>query len=135
MRIYIAYKYTNITNKTELRLLLEQIGNILKDMGHNTFILNRDAQSWGRKHISLWKNVFTILNNLKKSDIILAIVNSDVKSKGLNFEIMFAKLFGKKIVCAKEKNIKNSNMKICKNTFEFEDIKDFEKKIKKALNS
>lgn len=136
MRVYIAYKYSNVENKTELRLLLEQIAKILEDQGFETFILNRDSQRWGKKHVSLWRNVFTILNNLKKSDIILAVVNSDVKSKGLAFELFLAKLLGKKVICTKEKKLKvccTPTKDGC--TFEYEDLKDFEKKIKKALNS
>lgn len=134
MRLYIAYKYTNIKNKSELKINLEHIVQILENSGHTTFLLNRDAKAWGKKHVSTLKNIYTIVKNIITSDAIFSYINSDVLSKGMIFEFLFGKMVGKRIILAIEKKLKAENeffYKLANTTITFDNMKDLETKLVK----
>ena len=46
MKFCIIYKYTTTKNKFQLEKDLEQLSSILNDMGHDTFIFDRDIKNW-----------------------------------------------------------------------------------------
>jgi hypothetical protein len=98
MKTYIAYKYTNIKNKEQLKQDLNMLSESLTDQGHSTFILGRDKQKWQSVKYPLWETVPAILTNLIKSNLLVAYITGCEKSTGLTFELTFAKLFGKKIL-------------------------------------
>jgi hypothetical protein len=132
MRLYIAYKYTNIKNKSELKINLEHITQILESVGNTTFLLNRDARAWGKKHVSTLKNIYTIIKNIFISDAIFAYITSDVLSKGIIFEFLFGKLVGKRIIVAVEKKIKTKNkylLGLASEVIEFDGMKNLETKL------
>jgi hypothetical protein len=134
MRLYIAYKYSNIKNKSELKINLEHIAQILENNGNKTFLLNRDAKAWGKKHVSTVKNMYTIMKNIVSSDAIFAYIASDVLSKGMIFEFFFGKLIGKRIILAVEKKLKEKSLyfvKMASETIAFENMKDLETKLVK----
>lgn len=136
MRVYIAYKYTNIKNKSELKINLEHVTQLIEGMGHETFLLNRDVKAWGKRHVSTIKNVFIIIKNIIRSNIIFAYVNSNVMSKGIIIEFILAKILGKKIILAIEKSMVAKNnflVKLANTLIEFDGIKDLEKKVDKAF--
>jgi len=134
MRLYIAYKYTNIKNKSELKINLEHVTQILENAGNTTFLLNRDARAWGKKHVSTLKNIYTIMKNIVISDAIFAYINSEVLSKGIIFEFIFGKLIGKKIIAAVEKKVKTKNknlLNLASKIIDFDGMKDLETKLVK----
>ena len=55
MKFCIIYKYTTTKNKFQLEKDLEQLSSILNDMGHDTFIFDRDIKI-GRTLIYQEKN-------------------------------------------------------------------------------
>lgn len=134
MRLYIAYKYSNIKNKSELKINLEHIAQILENNGNKTFLLNRDAKAWGKKHVSTIKNIYTIMKNISSSDAIFAYISSEVLSKGMIFEFIFGKLIGKRIILAVEKKLKEKSLyfvKMASEIIAFENMKDLETKLVK----
>ena len=136
MQLYIAYKYTNIKNKTELKINLEHIVQLLENKGHATFLLNRDAKAWGKRHVSTITNIFTILKNIMRSDAIFAYINSEVLSKGIISELLVGKVTGKRMIVAIEKQVESKNKQLTKLATEvvvFDGIKDLESKIDKIF--
>jgi hypothetical protein len=99
MNIYIGYKLSNLpeNEKRELQPLLEKISGFVEKSGHKTFIMGRDVQKWSKEYSPSAKTIGEILKNMRNYDILLTLVNSDVKSTGLMFETVFARLTGKKI--------------------------------------
>lgn len=108
MRVYIAYKFSNIQNKQALREEIQSVSLILENLGHSTFILGRDLQKWKDFTHAMSHKMRTILVELRKSDVVFAYINSPVFSRGLLFELVFAKIFGKKIYVAVRESIKPS---------------------------
>lgn len=100
MRVYIAYKYSNILDKQALISQVTELAESLEKKGHETFVLGRDVQNWGNKSLHSIKKISEIIKNLKQADLLLAFVNSDVPSNGLFFEMLIAKLLGKKTMVA-----------------------------------
>ena len=45
MKFCVIYKYTTTKNKFRLEKNLEQLASILSDMGHDTFIFDRDIKN------------------------------------------------------------------------------------------
>jgi len=136
MQIYIAYKYTNIKNKNELKVNLEHLSQILESKGYNTFLLNRDAKAWGKKHVSTFANFFTIVKNIFISKILFAYVNSDVLSLGIIFELILAKILQKRIIICVDSNVSLKTLFVSNFAHElinYTGIKDLEAKIEKVL--
>jgi len=136
MHLYIAYKYTNVKNKTELKINLEHLVQILENKGHKTYLLNRDAKAWGKKHVSTLKNITTIIKNITKSKAIVAYLSSDVISYGIICEFLLGKLLGKRIVACVDKEVVNNNKyltSLSTETVVFDGIKDLEAKIDKIF--
>jgi hypothetical protein len=99
MNIYIGYKLSNLPEKEKRKLkpLLEKIAETVEKLGFNTFIMGRDVQKWSKEYYPSFKTINQILKNMKRYDILLTFVNSNVRSTGLIFETIFAKMTGKKI--------------------------------------
>ena len=136
MQLYIAYKYTNVKNKTELKINLEHLVQILENKGHKTYLLNRDAKAWGKRHVSTVKNISTIIKNIVQSKAIVAYLSSDVVSYGIIFEFLLGKLLGKKIIACVDKEVVKDNKyltSLSTETIIFDGIKDLEAKIDKIL--
>jgi hypothetical protein len=105
MKIYISYKYTNVKDKESLRRDLEKLATYFEENGHKTFLLGRDVQKWEKHAISTWKNASSIIKNLLKSSLVFALVESDVQSTGLSFELFLARLFRRKIIFGVKEDI------------------------------
>jgi|GEM_PF-1404115 len=136
MYLYIAYKYTNVTNKTELKENLEGLVKILENRGHLTYLLNRDAKAWGKKHVSTVKNISTILKNITKSKAIVAYISSGVVSYGIMAEFIFGKLLGKRIVACIDKKVEKENKylsNLATETVVFDSKSDLETKLNKIF--
>jgi hypothetical protein len=107
MRIYLAYKYRNNKNKEDLKSQLFNLSDQINQKGHTAFILGRDIQDWGNHKLSTNKTLKTMFKEVKKSDIVICLINSRCFSPGLTFELFCAKMLGKKVVMVSEdtKNI------------------------------
>jgi hypothetical protein len=108
MKVYIAYKFSNIQNKQALREEIQSVSIILEGKGHSTFILGRDLQKWKDYTHKMPHKMRTILSELKKSDCVFAYINAPVFSRGLLFELVFARLFGKKVMIAVRESVGSS---------------------------
>lgn len=108
MNIYVAYKFSNIENKQGVREDVQNVAALLERAGHNTFILGRDLQKWKNYSHPVHHKMFTIFNQIRKSDCVVAYVNAHVFSRGLFMEMLMAKMLGKKIVLAIRNDVKES---------------------------
>ncbi len=131
MRFYIAYKYRGIEDKEGLKHDLDAISNTIKSLGHETFVLGRDVQRWGKNsYSSVINTIPAILENLNKSDILFAFINSNTRSWGLTFELICAKLKRKSIYYAVREGIKCRVSKDNSHIIHYSDINDLTNKIK-----
>lgn len=130
MNIYIAYKFTNIDNKQEIRDNVHRLAKIVEEQGHNTFILGRDLQKWEDYSHPLHHKMKTIFNQIRKADCIVAFVDSEVPSKGLFTELVIGRLLRKKVILAIKNGIKAKQCRaMVSEIVEFEhleDLKDLE---------
>lgn len=135
MKIYISYKSRNNPDKKKLKADLMKISNTLEDLGHKTFILERDIKGWKTKHSPVHTNFWPIIKNIFKSDLIFAYITNDNQSKGLFFETVMANLLGKKDILAIRKGIKaDFYRKNIKKIIEFETFDNLLKKLPKELS-
>ena len=125
MRIYIAYKYRCIVDKDKLIKDLGLISDALEAKGHEPFILGRDVHKWGCSTKPAWITIPHIFTNIKKSDLVLAFIDCDVKSFGLPVEAVCAKLLNKKIILIIKKDLKEAFLrKSAAQVIEFENLQD-----------
>ena len=104
MRIYIGYKYRNFKDKEGLKSLLQKISDELSSLGHKTFILGRDEFEWTH-HKRPSKSILPIIKNMRKNDVLFAVIECESKSNGLFIESLFATILGKRIILAVKKGI------------------------------
>lgn len=105
MRLYVAYKYTNISDKKTLQDTLENMSNKLVSLGHTTFILGRDIQKWrGSNHPFL--TTIQIIKNMRKADAVLVFFDTDLPSKGLSVELNLARYLNKRVYFLLNENVK-----------------------------
>ena len=133
MNIYIGYKYRNFKDKEGLKENLSKISDTLSSLGHKTFILGRDAFNWNH-HGKTSKSLPLIIKNIKKNDVLLAIIECDSKSNGLLFESFCTKIFGKKIILAVKKGVSPKPFSnFTKNIIEFENYEDLANSVRTDL--
>ncbi len=132
-KIYIAYKFSGADHR-KLRKKLENISDIIKRTGYKSFIFFRDIQKWKvRKEnpVFVMRKAFT---NLKKCDILLAIVETREKAEGLLIESGYAKSLGKKIIVALTPQGRAILLRgIADKSFIFRNMKEFEKNLGRIL--
>jgi predicted transcriptional regulator len=136
MDIYIGYKYRNNKNKEALKDMLEKVSESISSLGHKTFILDRDIYNWKHGRTTTSRSIASILKNMHKSDVLLAIVDNDNKSVGLTFEHVCAKCLGKKIILAIKEGLDQSPFnKFAHKTIEFKDKEDLVTKLQTSFKS
>lgn len=112
MKVYIAYKFSNHKNKEDLKKNLNILTNKIESFGHSTFLLGRDIGNWNSPHLGTSRQIPKIIKNLKKSNMIVAYIDSDAVSKGLLFEILLFKVLKKKnLLIINEDKVKDTNLK------------------------
>lgn len=132
MKIYIAYKLSNLPEqeKHQLRPKLEQLSSILTKLGHQTFIMGRDAQNWTKENNSSIKTIALIFKYLNNYETVLAFIDSKVSSLGMAFEIIYAKLFGKKIIYLFNNSLTQGiSSKLASEVIIYNDMLDLESKL------
>lgn len=131
MRIYIAYKYSKIKDKDQLKTDLLKISGILEGFGHTTFMLGRDVQNWDNTVHPVHSKLFKMQKEIRNSEGFFAYINSNSLSPGLFIEIHIAKLFSKKITIAAKEGIKSSYFNLLStSTISFTDFDDLRNKLK-----
>lgn len=124
MRYYIAYKFLN-TDKEILKNNLENICNKIEKTGDTTYIFYRDAQNRGETAIPINQIIQKAFIEVKKSDSILAFIESEEKSEGMLLEIWYAKALGKKLLLVIKKWINLRFVRsLADETIEFDKIEN-----------
>lgn len=135
MKFCIIYKYSTTKDKPQLGKELEHLSSIINDLGHTTFIFDRDVKNWQNIDIpreESSKMVFTAINDC---DGIIAYVNQNEPSEGMAMEAGYAKALDKKILFAFKKDTDSPRVKsICDEYFEFDDMEDLKDKLVVYLN-
>lgn len=109
---YIAYKYTHSPNKVQLRQDLETIAQVFETKHYKTFVLFRDKKKWGEAaHKNKLHSAIFMLYKLIFAERVVAFVDSDQPSPGLDFEIKYARLLGKPITLLIKKSIKEPKLR------------------------
>lgn len=104
MRVYIGYKYRNFKDKEGLKVLLQKISDELSSLGDKTFILGRDEFEWTH-HKRPSKSILPIIKNMRKNDVLFAVIECESKSNGLFIESLFATILGKKVILAVKEGV------------------------------
>lgn len=135
MNIYIGYKYRNFKDKEGLKSTLNKVSETLSSMGHKTFILGRDEFEWNH-HGGPSKSIFPIIKNMRKNDIFFALVECGSSSKGLFFESLCARIFGKKMILAVKDGVPSKPFSLFShNVISFSDYDNLLSHIKEKLPS
>lgn len=133
MKIYIAYKLSGV-DFIKLQKRLEEVSNIIEELGYQSFIFVRDMQQWkpgGMEPQEIMKNA---LEQMKKCDAIISIIETQEKGEGLLIESGMMKGLGKKVIVASSPEGRGFLLKgIADEAFEFKDMDEFKKKLGKIL--
>lgn len=109
--IYIAYKYSNTPDKKQLKKHLETLASIFESKGQPTFILFRDKKKWGLKsHTNKLHSAIFMLYKLLFATQIVAYVDHEANSPGLDFELKYARLLGKPITLLAKSSVNISKL-------------------------
>lgn len=135
MNIYIGYKYRNFTDKERLKTLLQKISDGLSSLGHKTFILGRDEFEWAH-HKRPSKSILPIIKNMRKNDVLFAVIECESKSNGLFIESLFATILRKKVIIAVKNGINPRPFSyFSKDIIEFENYDDLLVSVKNYFES
>jgi len=133
MRVYLAYKLSEVDIEI-LRPTLEKISKIIENLGHETFIFVRDAQNWKPGKMGAKEIMKRASEEMKKSDVILSILEVADKGEGLLIESGFMKGLGKKLIVASKKDCRGFLLKgIADEVIEYESFDDLKKGLKNIL--
>ncbi len=128
MRIYIAYKYRYIKDKEALKKELQELSDYFEGLGHKAFILGRDVQKWQNHQYSKITTTLDIIKNIGKYDTLFVYNSCDVHTNGMPVEIALAKLFGLKIIFARQKDAKAGLLeKFADKVVVYDNIEDLKK--------
>ena len=136
MKFCIIYKYTTTKNKFQLEKDLEQLSSILNDMGHDTFIFDRDIKNWQNIEIPREESSKMVFSAMGECDAVIAFVNHSELSEGMAMEAGYAKALNKKLIMIVKEGASSARIRsVCDLYIEFEDIGDLENSLIDYLNS
>ena len=129
MRYYIAYKFLN-TDKEMLKKNLGIISDMIEIEDNTTCIFYRDIQNRWAIQMSIDEVIKQAFVEVKKSDAILAFIESEEKSEWMLLEIGYAKALGKKLLLVIKRwiHLRFINA-LADEIIEFESMEDLESKI------
>jgi nucleoside 2-deoxyribosyltransferase len=134
-KIYLAYKLSG-SSLNELKPKLETISGIITGLGYKSFIFIRDVQSWETKQHTPDSVINEAMNQMKKSDAILCVVDSPEKSEGMLIEAGYMKGLGKKVIVAKSHEGRTVLLKsLADQYFEFENLEDLKNNLVKVFRN
>ena len=129
MRYYIAYKFLN-TDKEMLKKNLGIISDMIEIEDNTTCIFYRDIQNRWAIQMSIDEVIKQAFVEVKKSDAILAFIESEEKSEWMLLEIGYAKALWKRVKLLIKKWINLRFVRaIADEIIEFESMEDLESKI------
>jgi len=135
MKFCIIYKYTTTRNKFQLEKDLEHLSSILSDMGHETFIFERDIKNWQNVDIPREESSKMVFSAMEDCDGVIAYVTHNELSEGMVMEAGYAKALKKKIILAAKEGSSSPRVRsICDVYLEFEGVDDLEEKLENYLN-
>ena len=135
MKIYIAYKLSH-TDPEKLRKTLEKTSEILKELGHDSFVFLRDCENWDPKGKKPKWIMQEAIKNLKQCDLLLALAESPEKGEGMLLEAGYVKGLGKKVIVAKKPEGRAILLRaIADYSFEYTTFDEFKDKINEILKS
>ncbi|MFZ2663972.1 MAG: nucleoside 2-deoxyribosyltransferase [Patescibacteria group bacterium] len=135
MKFCIIYKYSAAKDKPQLGKELEQLSSILNDLGHTTFIFDRDVKNWQNIDIPREESSKMVFTTMRECDGVIAYVNHNELSEGMAMEAGYAKALDKKILLAFKEGTDSPRVKsISDEYFEFEDMEDLKEKLVPYLN-
>lgn len=130
MKIFISYKFTG-EDPLVLKEGLEGICSAISESGHDTFCNFNSENFYQESKYSVKQIMEHALEELDKSDAILAWMNSDSRSEGMLIEIGYAKAKGKKIILAVKEGVNaHSSRGIADIVIEFSDLTSLFDKLK-----
>ena len=136
MKFCIIYKYTTTKNKYQLEKDLEQLSSILSDMGHDSFIFDRDIKNWQNIEIPREESSKMVFSAMADCDGVIAYVNHSELSEGMAMEAGYAKALNKKLIMVVKEGASSPRIRsVCDLYIEFEDIGDLESSLSDYLNS
>ena len=136
MKFCIIYKYSSTKDKSQLGKELEQLASILSDLGHESFIFDRDIKNWQNIDIPREESSKLVFTTIMKCDGVIAYVNHNEPSEGMAMEAGFAKALNKKIVLACKKGSDSPRVKsICDVFIQFNDYEDLKTELINYLKS
>ncbi len=136
MKFCIIYKYQTTKNKFQLEKDLEQLSSILSDMGHDTFIFDRDIKNWQNIEIPREESSKMVFSAMTDCDAVIAYVNHSEPSEGMAMEAGYAKALNKKIIMVVKEGASSPRVRsVCDLYIEFEDIGDLKNSLPDYLNS
>ena len=135
MKFCVIYKYSTTKNKSQLEMELEQLSSILNDLGHETFIFDRDIKNWQNVEIPREESSKMVFSAMEKCDGVIAYVNHGEPSEGMAMEAGYAKALEKKLILVVKHGASSPRvMSICDSYLEFEDFMDLKDKLSYYLN-
>lgn len=135
MKFCIIYKYSTTKDKPQLGKELEQMSSIMNDLGHTTFIFDRDVKNWQNIDIPREESSNMVFTAIKDCDGVIAYVNHNEPSEGMAMEAGYAKALGKILLLAFKKETNSPRVKsVCDEYFEFDDMEDLKGKLTLYLN-
>jgi len=133
MKAYIAYKFRG-EDSSILKEKLLKIDEIVKNLGFETFIFQRDIKNWSSDVIDSKIVVDNFVEELKKSDVLVCYIDSDDKSEGLLLECGYFKGLGKKVVLVVKKGVRYVLLReLVDDVIEFESLDEVKEELKVVL--
>ncbi|NPE26704.1 hypothetical protein HNV12_01730 [Methanococcoides sp. SA1] len=119
MRVYVAYKLSG-ADVDKLREKLQGVSNIIEELGHESFIFMRDVQDWKPGNMGAEEIMNRAFWEMKKSDVLLVVLESAEKGEGLLIESGYMKGLGKKVIVASREGCRGFLLKgMADEVFEF----------------
>ena len=131
MKIFVSYKFTG-EDREELKEIIGNICSSLEKAKHPSFCSFWKGDFFNENKFSHRQILEYALNELDKSDAILALVKSEEKSEGMLIEIGYALAKNKKFILAIKKGLKTTFIReMADEVIEFDDINDLTNKLSK----
>ena len=132
IRIFLAYKFTG-EKFEELNAVIRQLCSALEGAGHQVFCSFWKEDFYKSRSFKP-KQIFEYaLNELEKSDCIIAFINSADKSEGTLLEIGYSLANKKRFILAIRKGVKTSFLRdIANDVIEFGTIDELAEKLAKV---
>mgnify|MGYP000895422473 CR=1 FL=1 len=136
MKFCIIYKYQTTKNKYQLEKDLEQLSSILSDMGHDTFIFDRDIKNWQNIEIPREESSKMVFSAMAECDGVIAYISHSELSEGMAMEAGYAKALNKKLIMVVKEGASSPRIRsVCDLYIEFDEVGDLEKGLDDYLNS